>query len=144
EVGRMRIDGMIGLQFLMHFDFTIDGRRSKLILRKAGGAMKGEPAYLVGDRYLLTSGLLNGGSRMFVAIGTGLKGVTLAASELFPAEVSDFAVGGVKLVKPSINVKAFPAGLDGSFGVPISFVLGPAALRGKVLRVEPSSMKISI
>ena len=107
--------------------------------------MRGEPAYLIGDRYLLTGGTLNGTTKLFVAIGTGLKGVTLAASELFPiAEVKDFAAGGVKLAKPSIDVKAFPAGLDGSFGVPISFVLGPAALRGKVLRVEPSSMRISI
>jgi hypothetical protein len=145
EVGRMRIDGILGLQFLMHFDFTIDGRRSKLILRKAGGTLKGEPAYLVGDRYLLTSGTLNGTTKIFVAVGTGLKGVTLAASELFPtAEVKDFAAGGVKLAKPSIDVKAFPAGLEGSFGVPISFVVGPAALRGKVFRVEPASMKMSI
>jgi hypothetical protein len=145
EVGRMRIDGIIGLQFLMHFDFTIDGRRSRLTLRRPGSAIRGEAAYLVGDRYLLTGGLLNGSTRMFVAIGTGLKGVTLAASELFPtADVKEFAAGGVKLAKPSIDSKAFPAGLDGSFGVPISFVMGPAALRGKILRLEPSSMKIAI
>ena len=145
ELGRMRVDGMIGLQFLMHFDFTIDYRRSRLILRKPGGAMKGEPAYLVGDRYLLAGGLLNGTTRTFVAIGTALKGVTLAASDLFPAaDVKEFAAGGVKLAKPSIDAKAFPAGLEGSFGIPIAFVLGPAALRGKVLRVEPVSMRIAI
>jgi hypothetical protein len=145
ELGRMRVDGMIGLQFLMHFDFTLDCRRSRLTLRKAGGAMKGEPAYLVGDRYLLTGGTMNGSTRVFVAIGTGLKGVTLAASDLFPAaDVKEFAAGGVKLAKPSIDTKAFPAGLDGSFGVPISFVIGPAALRGKVLRLEPASMRMAI
>jgi hypothetical protein len=60
EIGRMRVDGMIGLQFLMHFDFTLDYRRSRLTLRKAGARDRGEPAYLVGDRYLLTGGLLNG------------------------------------------------------------------------------------
>ena len=71
--------------------------------------------------------------------------MTLAASELFPAaDVKEFAAGGVKLAKPSIDAKAFPAGLEGSFGIPIAFVLGPAALRGKVLRVEPVSMRIAI
>jgi len=145
EIGRMRVDGMIGLQFLMHFDFTLDYRRSRLTLRKPGGAIKGEPGYLVGDRYLLTGGLLNGTTRTFIAIGTGLKGVTLAASELFPAaDVKDFAAGGVKLAKPSIDAKAFPSGLEGSFGIPIAFVVGPAALRGKVLRVEPRSMRVAI
>jgi hypothetical protein len=145
EIGRMRVDGMIGLQFLMHFDFTLDYRRSRLTLRKPGGAMKGEPGYLVGDRYLLAGGLLNGTMRTFVAIGTGLKGVTLAASEsLPPDDVKDLAAGGVKLVKPSIDAKAFPAGLEGSFGIPIAFVMGPSALRGKVLHVDPASMRLSI
>jgi len=145
EIGRMRVDGMIGLQFLMHFDFTLDYRRSRLTLRKPGGPMKGDPGYLVGDRYLLTGGLLNGTTRTFVAIGTGLKGVTLAASDLFPAaDVKEFAAGGVKLAKPSIDAKAFPAGLEGSFGIPIAFVMGPAALRGKVLRVDPASMRVAL
>ena len=145
EAGRLKIDGVIGLQFLLHFDVTLDGRRSKLTLRKPGSAMKGEPAYLVGDRYLLMGGQLNGATRVFVAIGTGLKGVTLAASEMLPAnEVKEFSAGGVKLSAPPIDVKAFPAGLDGSFGVPIAFVLGPATLRGRVLRLEPASMRISI
>jgi hypothetical protein len=145
EIGRMRVDGMIGLQFLMHFDFTLDYRRSRLTLRKPGGGMKGDPGYLVGDRYLLTGGLLNGTTRTFAAIGTALKGVTLAASDLFPAaDVTDFAAGGLKLAKPSIDTKAFPSGLEGSFGIPIAFVMGPAALRGRVLRVEPVSMRIAL
>ncbi|HVE42268.1 MAG TPA: aspartyl protease family protein [Planctomycetota bacterium] len=145
EIGRMRVDGMIGLQFLMHFDFTLDYRRSRLTLRKPGAAIKGEPGYLVGDRYLLTGGQLNGTTRTFVAIGTALKGVTLAASELFPAaDVKEFAACGVKLAKPLIDPKAFPAGLEGSFGIPIAFVMGPGALRGKVFRVDPASMRIAI
>ena len=50
----------------------------------------------------------------------------------------------MKLAKPSIDAKAFPSGLEGSFGIPIAFVVGPAALRGKVLRVEPRSMRVAI
>jgi hypothetical protein len=145
ELGRLRVDGILGLQFLMHFDFTLDYRRSRFTLRKAGGTVQGQPAYLAGDRYLLTGATLNGTTRTFVAVGTSLKGVTLASSELFPAaEVREFAAGAVKLAKPALDPKAFPAGLEGSFGVPIGFVLGHAALRGRVLRLEPVSMKLSI
>ena len=80
-----------------------------------------------------------------MGVGTGLKGVMLAASELYPAgEVRDFAAGAVKLAKPALDFKAFPQGLDGSFGIPIGFVLGHAALRGRVLRMEPLSMKMTI
>jgi hypothetical protein len=145
ELGRLRVDGILGLQFLMHFDFTLDYRRSRFTLRKAGGTVQGQPAYLAGDRYLLTGATLNGTTRTFVAVGTSLKGVTLASSELFPAaEVREFAAGAVKLAKPALDPRAFPAGLEGSFGVPIGFVLGHAALRGRVLRLEPVSMKMSI
>jgi hypothetical protein len=147
-VGTLRPDGAIGLQFLMHFDFTLDYRRSRLVLRKAGGTIPGQPAYLVGDRYLLTQGLVNGKDKAFVGIGTSLKGVTLAASDLvvqaLGGEVRDFAAGPIKLVKPALDPKGFPMGLEGQFGVPVGFVLGHAALRGRVLRLEPRSMKLAI
>jgi hypothetical protein len=147
-IGTLRPDGAIGLQFLMHFDFTLDYKRSRLVLRKAGGTIPGQPAYLVGDRYLLTQGLVNGKDRAFVAIGTSLKGVTLAVSDLvlqaLGGEVRDFAVGPIKLVKPLLDPKGFPMGLEGQFGVPVGFVLGHAALRGRVLRLEPRSMRMAI
>jgi hypothetical protein len=148
QVGTLRPDGAIGLQFLMHFDFTLDYRRSRLTLRKAGAPMAGgQPAYVVGDRYLLTDGLLNGKEKVFVGIGTSLKGVTLAVPDVFVqggGEVRDFAAGPLKLTKPSLDSKAFPAGLENSFGVPVGFVLGHSALRGRVIRVEPRSMKVLI
>jgi hypothetical protein len=147
-IGTLRPDGAIGLQFLMHFDFTLDYKRSRLVLRKAGGAIQGQPAFLVGDRYLLTQGLANGKDRAFVGIGTSLKGVTLAVSDLvlqaLGGEVREFAAGPIKLVKPALDPKGFPMGLEGQFGVPVGFVLGHAALRGRVLRVEPRSMKLAI
>jgi hypothetical protein len=147
-VDALRVDGAIGLQFLMHYDFTLDYRRSRLVLRRAGSPAAGQAAYVVGDRYLLTTATTNGKSRLFAAVGTSLRGVTLAASEHFLSElggeVRDFETARLKLVKPELNLKAFPAGLDGSFGVPVGYVLGHAALKGRVVRVEPRSMRISI
>lgn len=144
-VGTLKPDGAIGLQFLMHFDFTLDYRRSRLVLRKAGGTLPGggRPAYLVGDRYLVTQGTVNGKDRTFVAIGTSLKGVTLAASELV-GEIREFEAGPIKFAKPAVDTKGFPLGLEGQFGVPVGIVLGHAALRGRVLRLEPRSMKLLI
>ncbi|MBV8881371.1 MAG: retropepsin-like domain-containing protein [Planctomycetaceae bacterium] len=149
RIGDLKPEGAIGLQFLMHYDFTLDYRRSRLLFRRAGGPMTaGQPALIAGDRYLLLQGLMNGKDRTFVGIGSSLKGVTLAVSDLFsePAggPLNELAAGGLKLSKPSLDPKAFPAGLDGSFGVPVGFVLGHAALRGRTLRLEPRSMKLSI
>jgi len=105
----------------------------------------GEPAVLAGDRYLLVGGQLNGQDRTFVGIGSSLKGVTLAVSDLYAGqEVRDLAAGPLKLTKPALDPKAFPAGLDGSFGVPVGFVLGHAALRTHSVRLEPRSMKVAI
>jgi hypothetical protein len=148
QVGSLRPDGAIGLQFLMHYDFTLDYRRSRLTLRKAGGSIAGVPVFFAGDRYLLLEGKVNGKDKTFVGLGTGLKGITLAASDYFElgqgAEILEFSAGPLKLVKPALDSKSFPAGLDGSFGIPVGFVLGHAALRGRVLRLEPRSMRLLI
>jgi hypothetical protein len=148
DLGKLRVDGVIGLQFLMHYDFTLDYRRSRLTLRKAGGTIQGLPAYRVGDRYLLVGATINGTEKLFAGLGTSLKGVTLAASGLFVESqeggIREFRAGPIKLVKPALDLNAFPAGLDGSFGLPVAFVLGHAALRGHVVRVEPRSMRIAI
>ncbi|HZE95480.1 MAG TPA: hypothetical protein VE981_00485 [Planctomycetota bacterium] len=149
EIGTLRPEGAIGLSFLMHYDFTLDYRRSRLVFRRAGGALAGQPAVLAGDRYLLLGGVLNGKDRIFVGVGSSLKGVTLAASDLYMGKtgataVEELTAGPLKLAKPALDPKAFPAGLDGSFGVPVGFVLGHAALRGRTLRLEPRSMKLAI
>ena len=39
---------------------------------------------------------------------------------------------------------AFPLGLDGSFGLPVGFVLGHQAFASRVLRLDPRSMRLSI
>ena len=148
ELGNLRPEGAIGLQFLMHYDFTLDYRRSRLVFRRAGGAAASQPALVAADRYLLLKGLINGKDRTFVGVGTSLKGVTLAVSDLYAdrggAAASEVAAGPLRLLKPSLDPKAFPAGLDGSFGVPVAFVLGHAALRGHAFRLEPRSMTVSI
>ncbi|HLY07982.1 MAG TPA: hypothetical protein VKW04_01635, partial [Planctomycetota bacterium] len=148
ELGTLKPEGAVGLQFLMHFDFTLDYRRSRLVFRRAGGTLAGQPALLAGDRYLLLKGLINGKDRTFVGVGSSLKGVTLAVSDLLAegsgGGVAEFTAGPLKLLKPPLDPKAFPAGLDGSFGVPVAFVLGHAALRGHSLRLEPRSMSLAI
>jgi len=145
QIGTLKPEGAIGLQFLMHYDFTLDYRRSRLILRRAGGTLPGRPALLAGDRYLLLDGLLNGKDRTFVGVGSSLKGVTLAVSDLYAGiDVREVATGTWTLSKPALDPKAFPAGLDGSFGVPVGFVLGHAALRSRRLRLEPRSMMVVI
>lgn len=150
KIGDLKPEGAIGLQFLMHYDFTLDYRRSKLVFRRAGGAAPatGQPALIAGDRYLLLNGLMNGKDRTFVGVGSSLKGVTLAVSDLHADAAGggpvEFSAGGLRLTKPALDAKAFPAGLDGSFGVPVGFVLGHAALRGRTLRLEPRSMKVSL
>lgn len=146
DTGRQPVDGVIGLQFLMHFDFTLDYRRGRLVLRKAGGPLPGgQPAYIAGDRYLLTGAQVNGKDRVFVGLGTSLRGVTLAASDAVSGvTVSEFSAGPIRLSKPALEFKPFPAGLDGAFGLPVPFVLGHSALKGRVLRLEPVSMKLLI
>ena len=147
RIGDLKPEGAIGLQFLLHYDFTLDYRRSRLVFRRAGGQAPGQPALIVGDRYLLLNGLMNGKDRTFVGVGSSLKGVTLAVSDLFAeaaAGVGEVSAGGLKLTKPALDPKSFPAGLDGSFGLPVGFVLGHAALRGRTLRLEPRSMKLAI
>jgi hypothetical protein len=148
QIGTLHPEGAIGLQFLMHYDFTLDYRHGRLVFRRAGGMVVGQPALLAGDRYLLLGGLMNGKDRTFVGVGSSLKGVTLAVSDLVgdpsSAPLAELSAGPLKLVKPALDPKAFPSGLDGSFGVPIGFVLGHAALRNHVIRLEPRSMKLAI
>ncbi len=144
EIGSLRPEGAIGLQFLMHYDFTLDYRRSRLVFRRAGSPAVGQPALVAGDRYLLLKGMVNGKDRTFVGVGSSLKGVTLAVSDLLfdptGGGITEVTAGPLRLTKPTLEPKAFPAGLDGSFGVPVGFVLGHAALRNRAFRLEPRSM----
>lgn len=143
ELGQLRPEGAIGLQFLMHYDFTLDYKRSRLVFRRAGGTVPGTQAYLAGDRYLLLGGQANAKDRTFVGIGSSLKGVTVAVSDGLTG-LTELTAGPLKLAKPALEPKAFPAGLDGSFGVPVGAVLGHAALRNRTLRLEPRSMRLAI
>jgi len=148
QIGTLKPEGAIGLKFLMHYDFALDYRHSRLVFRRAGGVLGGQQALLAGDRYLLLNGLIYGKDRTFIGIGSSLKGVTLAVSDLvadqFASGLAELSAGPLKLVKPALDPKAFPAGLDGSFGVPVGFVLGHSALRNHVVRLEPRSMRLAI
>ncbi len=148
----VRIDGAIGLAFLMHFDFAIDYRRAKLVLRKPGGAVDAPrssvPAILGGDRHLLVAARVNGTVQTFAGVNTGISGVTIAVSPTFlqanPFDVTEVTAGTLRLARPPVNKNAFPVGLDGAFGLPVGFVLGHQALASRVLRLDPRSMRLSL
>ncbi len=144
----LKPDGAIGLAFLLHFDTTIDFRRGRLWLKKPGEPAAGVPAYVAGDRYLLISGRVNGKVDTLVGLHTGLSGVVAAPSEYFLQSqgegLREIVAGPLSVAKPPLSPAAFPLGLDGSFGVPVGVVLGPAAFRGRTLRLEPRSMRVEV
>jgi hypothetical protein len=146
---RLRAHGAIGLAFLMHFDFTIDYRRSKLVLRPAGGTLsQGLPAVLAGDRHLLAQGSLNGQPGAWIAIHTALQDVVVAASESTvnnpSGPVREIAAGSLRLTNPPLDASAFPPDLDGAYGFRVGFMLGHDALRDRSIRLEPRSMRMLI
>ena len=145
-IARMRADGAIGLAFLMHFDFTIDYRRARLVLRKPGAALPGGlPAVLAGDRYLLVRGAVNGKTAAWLAVNTAMPDVVVAASEGHPhGPVLEIAAGPLRLVQPPLDTGSFPTGLDGGFGFSAAFMLAHGALRDRSIRLEPRSMKLLI
>jgi aspartyl protease len=148
-IARMRAEGAIGLAFLMHFDFTLDYRRSRLILRRAGGSIPGGvPAVWAGDRYLLAQGSVNGRPGSWIAINTAMPDVVVAASEgverTLNGPVREISLGALRLVQPPLDLTSFPTGLDGAFGFPAGLMLAHNGLRDRSLRLEPRSMKLLI
>ena len=145
-IARMRADGAIGLAFLMHFDFTIDYRRARLVLRKPGAALPGGlPAVLAGDRYLLVKGTVNGKTEAWLAVNTAMPDVVVTASEGHRhGPVLEIAAGPLRLTQPPLDTGSFPTGLDGGFGFPAPFMLAHGALRDRSIRLEPRSMKLLI
>ena len=147
-ISKLRADGSIGLSFLMHFDFTLDYRRQRLTLRRAGTPLPGGlPAVLAGDRYLLVQGSVNGKAGSWMAVNTAMQNVVVAASERVAAAVDpvrEIAAGALRLSQPPLDAASFPTGLDGGFGFPVSFMLAHHALRDRSVRLEPRSMRILI
>ncbi len=146
--GRGAGSGVIGLAFLLHFDFTIDGRRQRLVLRRAGGPIEGVPAYVAGHQHLILRGRANGTTDAFVALRTGLGGVRVAASpfalQALGGELRELAAGPIRLTRPAVDAASFPGGLETEHGFTLGFMLGYEALRGRVLRLEPRSMRLAV
>ena len=148
--GAIKPDGAIGLSFLLHFDVTLDFKLSKVFLKRPGETLSkaSVPAFVAGDRYLLVPGKVNGEHHTLTGIHTGLAGITAAPSEQFlstrAVTLQTISAGPFTLTKPPQSPAAFPIGLDGSFGFPVGVVLGPSALRGRALRLEPKSMRVEI
>jgi hypothetical protein len=146
---RVRADGAIGVGFLMHFDFTLDYRRGRLVLRHPGAALpSGLPAVLAGERYLLVQGSVNGQPGAWIAVNTALQDVVVAASEAYVAGVGgpvrELAAGALRLAKPPLDPSPFPTDLDDAYGFRVGFMLGHTALRDRSIRLEPRSMRMLI
>jgi hypothetical protein len=144
-IAGVRASGAIGLAFLLHFDFTLDLKRSRLVLRKAGGALQGLSALLTDDWRLLVPGTVNGGAS-HVSPSSALVGVTAAVPPAMAdadGVVREITAGPLRLGPLKADPRNFPLGLDG-FGFPVGAVLGHAALKGRSLRLEPRSMKLQI
>ena len=149
----LRADGVIGLALLARFDFTLDDRRGRLVLRRPGGnppgaGTPGVPAILAGEGHLLVRGKLNGSVETFVGLATGLPGVAAAASGAFlqahGGEVRELEAGPLRLTRPRADPGPFPPGLDVAYGFTVGFVLGRDALRGRSIRLDPRSMRLWI
>jgi predicted aspartyl protease len=96
--GGMKIDGVLGTEFLAHFVSTIDYRNGELQLRRkppapgaetaaqlqarmvAAGA-KAIPLRWIGDHFLLAEGTVNGSAPMQFFVDTGLAGGGFTAPE---------------------------------------------------------------
>ncbi len=147
-----RADGTIGMAFLARFDFTLDDRAGRLILRRpapsADPRAGGTPAVLAGEGPLLVRGKLNGAVDTFVGLATGLPGVEAAVSAAFlqshGGEVRELDAGPIRLSRPRTDARAFPPGLDAACGFPVGFVLGREALKGRTLRLDPRAMRLRI
>lgn len=148
----LRADGIIGLSFLARFDFALDDRQGRLTLRRPAAASPpkagGTPAIFAAGTPLLVRGKLNGTVEAFAGLATGLPGVAAAVSEAFlqthGGEVREIEAGPVRLSRPRADPKAFPPGLDVACGLPVGFVLGREAFRGRDFRFDPRAMRVWI
>jgi hypothetical protein len=150
-VGGVKAEGAIGLLFLLHFDFTIDYRRTRLVLRPAGQAppAQGLAALVASDRHLILPATLNGSTPTWAALSSAVSGVTLSASPALAhaglGEVRELAVGPLRIApKGAPDARSFPQGLESVAGLPVPFVLGNSALQGRSFRLEPRSMRALI
>jgi hypothetical protein len=144
----LQTDGVIGLGLLMHFDFTLDLKRGRLTLRRPGTLASGLAVLWGGDRHLMARGRLNGTQEVFLAIRSGQPKAAVSASPRFlptlKEGIREVTLGPLKLADPKVEAATFPPGLETDYGFPVVLALGADALRGRVLRVDPRTMKLAL
>jgi predicted aspartyl protease len=150
--GGLKIDGIIGTNFLSHFVSTIDYRKGELQLRRkppapgaetaaalqarmiAAGA-KGIPLRWLGDHFLLAEGAVNGSAPMQFFVDTGLAGAGFTAPEstlkaagiAFPAkgELAVFSAKELTLGRGANQVREQDVmGVAGAFPPQLETMLG--------------------
>ena len=156
-IGRQEIDGLLGVNFLLHFAFSIDYRRSRLILHRMDDfvpAAGTELSYfVVGDRFLVVPGKVDGHST-YLFVHTGMAQVPIAPSQgvlwtlsngnpdQYKLKSAEF--GPVTIQAPVFDSRPFPVGLDTNFGFTIGAALGHEAFRGRILAFDPVRMRMRI
>jgi len=152
-----KIDGLLGVNFLLHFAFSIDYRRSRLILHRMDDfvpAAGTELSYfVVGDRFLVVPGKVDGHST-YLFVHTGMAQVPIAPSQgvlwtlsngnpdQYKLKSAEF--GPVTIQAPVFDSRPFPVGLDTNFGFTIGAALGHEAFRGRILAFDPVRMRMRI
>ncbi len=155
--GGQEIDGLLGANLLLHFTFTIDYRRDRLILRRpatpVSKAGTESPFLITGERFIVIPGKIDQ-SLTYLFVSTGISTVpvapsqgavwTLANGEPQGYKIAKVEFGPVTLANPAYDTNAFPSGLDTNFGFTIGAALGHEAFRGRVLTFEPERMTVTI
>lgn len=155
--GGQEIDGLLGANLLLHFTFTVDYRRDRLILHRSAAPVSKagaeSPFLVVGERFIVVPGKIDG-SLTYLFVSTGISTVpvapsqgavwTLAGGEPQGYKIAKVEFGPVTLANPPYDTNAFPSGLDTNYGFTIGAALGHEAFRGRVLTFEPERMKLTI
>lgn len=153
-----RLDGVIGLGILSHFHSTVDFRRGRLVLRKAGSSRSpaGEewPFLFAGDRILLVPGTMGDRPAWFL-VNPGVRELKFVPSPallsdneqrrlLGQKQTTEGAVGSLKIAIESADGSRFPSGTDVGLGFQVSGLLGGAIFRTKSLTLDFVNMKMGV
>ncbi len=158
-IGARHVIGVLGANFLMHFQTTIDFRAERVTLRPMGAPARERgqalPLYIAGDHHFIVRAEIDGKPALLV-LHTGLVGRSFVPSQAYIAQrvreekrlptaenplLKEVRLGPVKLVARD-DPADFPGGLDTSFGFVVAGLVGPEAFRGRAVTIDVERMKL--
>jgi len=157
SLGGEEIHGILGANFLLHFSFTLDYRKERLILRQSSsptpGLGEGMPLLIVGDRFLVVPGKVDDLATL-ILLDTGRPKVpvfpsaglvwTLSKGDPRKYRMGSLSFGPISLSNPAFDSAPFPPGLDTNFGFSIGAAVGHEALRNRVVTFDIAGMKVTV